>query len=187
MEEKLACLERNVNQVKEAAIAAYQPSSRETHYRDNEEDEIARLKEETRKLKAAAETRSHPRRRNTYEITRISQDLSRALNEIQRMQTRIDGFLRTYASRINLQDQPRVQACYGRPICEICGKTGHVQQHCFHRFQQSQSYCEPQTNRAVPGDELIIATYKKEATTCSQPSSDQIKQREQVEQVYYAR
>ncbi|KAJ7391535.1 hypothetical protein OS493_017229 [Desmophyllum pertusum] len=103
------------------ALAAYQSNApRESNYnRDN------------------SYTRNRPPRE-------VNSDLSYALEEIRRMQSRMDGFMRTYASRNSRQDQ-RVQTRDYRPICDICGKAGHVRQHCFHRIQQSPNHWQPQT------------------------------------------
>ena len=148
-EDKLARLERlvmthiNGYPSNESTLAAYQPSQREHYSRDSAKDEeIKRLREENLQLKAAQRASQPQRDRSAahYDSNRASQDgsgeLSRALEEIRRMQSRMDGFMRAYASRNNRQDQPRVRTRDGRPICDICGRTGHMRQNCFSRDER---------------------------------------------------
>ena len=178
-------------------IAAYQPTPRDTYNRDSKTDEeIHRLREENRQLKAAQRNSNFQTGRNAPGLdgNRTSPgnntELSRALEEIRRMQARMDGFMRTYASRSSRQDQPRVRTRDGRPICDICGKIGHVRQQCFHRFQQNSSYCQQQTisKRFMTEDESRISVFEQEAPSRNHQSSDQNKQTEQAEQVeQYAR
>ena len=121
--------------------------------------------------------------------------MSRALEEIRRMQARMYGFMRTYASRSSHQHQTRDRTHKGRPICDVCGEIGHVRQQCFHRFQQNASYCQQQTipNRVMTEEEprisalLRISAFEQEAPSRNQPSNDQNSQKEQTEQVYYTR
>lgn len=159
-------------------------------------DEIHRSREENRQLRAAQRDLSSQTGRNAdnYDRNRESPDitaeLSRALEEIRRVQARLDGFMRTYASRSNCQYQQSVPPRDARPICDICRKVGHVRQHYFHRFQKSPSYNQPQTiqnNRIMPEDAPRIAAYEQGVSSCTQPSNYQNTQIEQVEQVYYAR
>ncbi|KAJ7371367.1 hypothetical protein OS493_025829 [Desmophyllum pertusum] len=166
------------------SLAAYQSNApRESSYnRDYKVDEIHRLKEEIRQLKAAHRESPFQRGYNadTYDRHRATQeansDMSNAFEEIRRMQSRMDGFMRAYASRNSRQDQ-RVQTRDYRPICDICGKAGHVRQHCFHRFQQSPNHSQPQptqNNREIAEDQPRVAAYEhvQEAPSRNQPSYD---------------
>ena len=58
------------------------------------------------------------------------------MNEIRRMQARIDWFMKAYANRNTRQEQPRVRTREGRPVCDICGRVGHVRQNCYARVDQ---------------------------------------------------
>ena len=166
--EELECLKQQVQHLSSMisgsqAIAAYQPSTRGNYYRDNKEEEISRLKEEIRKLKAP-ESRIHSQRETSTEpaaVNRLTQDLTRAFNEIQRMQSRMDGFMRTYASKLNRQEQQRSRTRDGRPICDICGRIGHVRQNYFSpNDQRNQSPGQQHTQQARPR----IAVIEAEAT-----------------------
>ena len=188
-DDRLARPERDLKQVmtlvsghhiQDSAIAAYQPSLRD---RDSGYDEISCLREEIRQLKAAL-------REPQPQTTRLSQDLSRALSDIQRMQSRMDGFMRTYASKTARQDQQPVRNRYSRPICEICRKPGHATQHCFHRFHHSPSSRQPQTicdKSETLQHEPRIAAIQQGDTSRNQPSHYQNEQRESMEPVYYVR
>lgn len=178
------------------SIAAYKPTPRENYHGNSREDEIARLREETHHLKTELKDLKSQKAKEVerYDRTQTSQEmtsaLSRALEEIRRMQSRMDGFMRTYATGNHRHHQQQVPIHKGRPLCNICGKIGHVSQYCFHRFQQSQRYWEPlttQNSRIIPEHEPIIATYEQEASPRIQPSPDQSKNKEQDERVYYAR
>ena len=178
------------------SIAAYEPTPRENYHGNSREDEIARLREETHHLKTELKDLKSQKAKEVerYDRTQTSQEmtsaLSRALEEIRRMQSRMDGFMRTYATGNHRHHQQQVPIHEGRPLCDICGKIGHVSQYCFHRFQQSQRYWEPRTtqnSRIIPEHEPIIATYEQEASPRIQPSPDQSKNKEQDERVYYAR
>ena len=59
------------------------------------------LREQIRQLKAALRESQLQRIRKAEppDVSRLSQDLSNALCDIQRMQSRVEGFMRTYASR----------------------------------------------------------------------------------------
>ena len=158
-------------------IAAYQPAARESYRSNNESEELHRLREEIRLLKAVQRgpqqiqsNRSDDYGRNdSYRDTRT--DFSQAMDEIRKMQSRIDGFMRTYANKNNRQEQPRVRNQEGRPICYHCGKLGHVRQNCYSRGQQYQNY-KPQVNQpheqttpriavieAEPAEEQVLAQF----------------------------
>ncbi|KAL9953360.1 hypothetical protein ACROYT_G040768 [Oculina patagonica] len=189
VDDKLARLEKqmmsllNGHHLQDSTIAAYQPAQKENFNHDNaKDDEISHLREEIRQLKAAQRDDQPQTGRNadTYDRNRaspnVNAELSRALEEIRRMQARMDGFMRTYASR--------------RSICDICGKIGHVTQNCFHRFQQSPSYHQPQavyTNSNTQANEPRIAAFEQVVPSPNHPSSDPNTQNEQVEPVSYAR
>jgi len=150
--------------IQDSAIAAYQPPLRDPYGRDNGNDEISRLREENRQLKAAALREPHSHRIRNAEpsnVTRLSQDLSKAISDIKRMQSGMDGFMRTYASKNARQDHQPARNRYSRPTCEICGKHGHATQHCFHRLQHNPSSSQPQTtwdkNETVPHEPRIAA------------------------------
>ena len=94
----------------------------------------------------ATQRASQPQRERTADTytsssppTDITAGLSHALEEIRNMQARMDGFMRTYAFRTTRPDQPRVRTRDGRPMCDICGRTGHVRQNCFSRNEQRYS------------------------------------------------
>ncbi|KAJ7370843.1 Putative beta-lactamase-like 1 [Desmophyllum pertusum] len=192
VDDKLIRLERDVKQIMtvvnqfnpESVLAAYRTNApRENNYnRDIKDHENTRLKEEIRQLKATLHESQPQRGRQTDSYARnnppqeVNSDLSSVLEEIRRMQSRMDGFMRTYASRNSRQDQ-RVQTRDYRPICDICGKTGHVRQHCFHRFQQSPNYWPSQTvqhNREIVESQPQVAAYEhvQEAPSRNQPSYD---------------
>ncbi|KAJ7382534.1 hypothetical protein OS493_034425 [Desmophyllum pertusum] len=167
------------------SLAAYQSNapSGSNYNRDNKDNEVARLKEEIHQLKATVQGLQSTRGGQTDSYARNNtpqepnSDLSYALEEIRRMQSRMDGFMRTHASRNSRQDQ-RVQTREYRPICDICGKAGHVRQHCFHRFQQIPNHWQPQTdqnNREIVEDLPRVAAYDhvQEAPSRNQPSYDQ--------------
>ena len=104
------------------------------------------MKDEIRQLKAMLRT-SQPQRGvspetypNARPQTDITSDFSRALEEMRRMQSRIDGFMCAYASRSYRQDQPRMRTRDGRPMCNICGQAGHVRQNCFSQNEQRYSH-----------------------------------------------
>ncbi|KAJ7336042.1 aspartic-type endopeptidase [Desmophyllum pertusum] len=154
------------------SLAAYQSNapSGSNYNRDNEDNEVARLKEEIHQLKASLRESQPPKGGQTYSYVRnrahqeVNSDLSYALEDIRRMQSRMDGFMRTYASRNSRQDQ-RVQIRDYRPTCDSCGKAGHVIQHCFHRFQQSPNHSQPQTSQEL----LPMSTFKKPPRAISHP------------------
>ena len=96
--------------------------------------------------------------------------------------------MRAYASRSNRHDQLRVRTRDGRPICDICGKTGHVRQQCFHRFQPTLSNWRAQTTQysgEVYEPEPRIAAYQQAPTQSRLPSTSS--QEVEAEQVHYAR
>jgi len=204
VDDKLERLERDMKDIKQvmtiisgphiqgSAIAAYQPSSRDPYGRDNGNDEISLLREEICQLKAILREPQPPRIKNAKpsDVTRLSQDLSKAISDIQRMQSRMDGFMRTYASKNAQQDHQLARTRYSRPTCEICGKHGHATQHCFHRFQHNSSSWQPQTtwdkNETLPHEPRIAAIQQGE-TSCNQSSHDKKEQREPMEPLYYVR
>ena len=101
--------------------------------------ELRRLREENRLLKTdqrgpqqIQSNRSDNHGRNDS-YREMRSDLSKAMDEIRRMQLRMDGFMRTYANKNNCQEQPRVRNRAGRSICDHCGKLGHVRQSCYSR------------------------------------------------------
>lgn len=67
----------------------------------------------------------------------------RMMNEIRRMQARIDGFMKAHTNGNNQQEQPRVRTREGRPVCDICGRVGHVRQNCYARVDQRNQYQNP--------------------------------------------
>ena len=172
------------NQFQESTLAAYQSTHREKYSRDGVKDEkIKRLREEILQLKAALRDLKPPRsisadnyarNRAPHDITAV---LSYALEEIRRMQSRMDGFMRAYASRHNHQDQSRVRTRDSRHICEICGKTGHVRQQCNKRKLRNIA-------ETVSEDEPRIAAYQQAPTQSSRKSSSH---EVEAEQVHYAR
>lgn len=107
--EQLAHLQQQVSQLitmlsGNQTIAAYQPTPRDTYNRDSRtNEEIHRLREENRQLKAAQGNSNFQTGRNAAGLdgNKTSPDnnteLSRALEEIRRMQARMNGFMRTYA------------------------------------------------------------------------------------------
>ncbi|KAJ7389061.1 aspartic-type endopeptidase [Desmophyllum pertusum] len=190
VDDKLLRLERDVKQIMtvvnhlnpESAIAAYQSNApRESSYtRDNKDSDNARLKEEIRQLKATLQGLQSTRGGQTDSYARnnppqeVNSDLSSVLEEIRRMQSRMDGFMRTYASRNSHKDQ-RVQTRDYRPLSDFCGKAGHLRQHCFHRLQQSPNHWQPQTvqnNREIVEDQPRVAAFEQEAPSRNQPSYD---------------
>ena len=147
VEEKFAHLEKQVMSLingalsHNTAIAAYQPTPRVTTPVTIQKDEINCLREENHQLRAAQRDQLQRGRSNdSYNRNRssldINSDLSRALEEIRRMQSCMDGFMSTYASRNNCQDQSRARTRDGRPISEHRGRTGHTRQNCFSRNEE---------------------------------------------------
>ena len=201
VDDKLANLHKDIKQVmtlisghhiQDSAIAAYQPSPRDPCGRNSGNDEMSRLREEIRELKAALREPHQQRIRNAEpsDVTRLSQDLYKAIHGIQRMQSRMDGFMRTYASKTARQDHQPTRNRYSKLTCDICGKFGHATQHCFHRFQHSPSCWQPQTiwdNNETLQHEPRIAAIQQGETLSNQLSHDQKEQREPVEPVYYVR
>ena len=64
----------------------------------------------------------------------------RMMNEIRRMQARIAGFMKAHANRNSRQEQPRVRTREGRPVCDICGRVGHLRKNCYARIDQRNQY-----------------------------------------------
>ena len=90
------------------------------------------------------------------------------MNEIRRMQARIDWFMKAHANRNTRQEQPRVRTRERRPVCDICGRVGHVRQNCYARVDQRNQYHNPQTNQPHPQSGPRIAAL--EAKDTSEPS-----------------
>ena len=57
------------------------------------------------------------------------------------------GVTRTHANRNNRQEQPRVWTREGRPVCDICGRVGHVRQNCYARVDQRNQYQNPENTQ----------------------------------------
>ena len=191
-DDKLARLERDLNDinqvmtringhhVQDSAVAAYLPSSRDPYGRDNG-NEISRLREENRQLKAALREPHSQTKRNVEpsDVTRLPQDLSTALSDIKRMQSRIDGFKRTYASKTTKPEQQRGRTLNGRPVCDICGRVGHVRQNCFSRTDQRnqssgpQPTPQPRPRIAVidvePSEGSVLAHFNHPSSPCYPP------------------
>ena len=117
----------------------------------------------------------------------------RMMNEIRRMQARIDGFMKAHTNRNNRQEQPRVRTREGRPVCDICGRVGDVRQNCYARVDQRNQYQNPRNTQphtrtgprtaALEADgttELVVAQF-------NQPNHQQTEQEAQPEGAYYAR
>ena len=115
------------------------------------------------------------------------------MNEIRRMQARIDGFMKAHTNRNNRQEQPRVRTREGRPVCDICGRVGDVRQNCYARIDQRNQYQNPRNTQphtrtgprtaALEADgttELVVAQF-------NQPNHQQTEQEAQPEGAYYAR
>ena len=201
--EQLMSLQQQVRQLSRMisgtqSLSAYQPTARENYHQNSaKDDEIIRMKEEICQLKAMLRT-SQPQRGvspETYPSARpptdITADFSRALEEMRRMQSRMDGFMRAYATRSYRQDQPRVRTRDGWPMCDICGRVGHVRLNCYHRFQQQPNCYQPPTipyNSNLQENEPRIASFEQAVPLQNQPTvNDQKKPHEQVERVFYAR
>lgn len=148
-------------------IAAYQPYQREHNRSNSESDELQRLKEENRLLKLAQRGPPQQQSQQFQNHTNYgSQDAfqERITNEMRRIQSRIDGFMRTYANRNNRQEQPRVRTREGRPVCDICGRVGHVRQNCYPRVDQQNQYHNPQNTQPRPQSGPRIAVLEAEGT-----------------------
>ena len=121
------------------AIAGYQPSTKEHNRSTSESGELQHLKEEIRLLKLAQRgpQQQQPQqfqKRMNYDSQDAFQE--RMMNEMRRIQARLDEFMRTHANRNNRQEQPRVRTREGHPVCDICGRVGHVKQNCYARVDQ---------------------------------------------------
>ena len=170
-DEELRYLQKQVRQLRGInweehcnAIAAYQPSTRGHNRFNSESEELQHLKEEIRLLKLA---QRGPQQQQPQQFqNRLnygSQDAfqERMMNEIRRMQARVDGFVKVHANSLqcrrflwalNLlakatcwnfpkrQEQPRVRTREGRPVCDICGRVGHVRQNCYARINRRNQY-----------------------------------------------
>ena len=109
------------------------------------------------------------------------------------MQARLDGFMRTHANRNNPQEQPRVRNRKGRPVCDICGRVGHVRQNCYARVGQRSQYQNPQNTQPHTQTGPRIAALEANGTVepvvaqFNQPNHQQKEQEAQPEGVYCAR
>ena len=156
-DEELSYLQEQVRQLRGInseehfnAIAGYQPSTREHNRSNSESGELQHLKEEIRLLKLAQRgpQQQQPQqfqKRMNYDSQDASQE--RMMNEMRRIQARLDGFMRTHANRNNRQEQPRVRTREGHPVCDICGRVGHVKQNCYARVDQRNQYQNPQSTQ----------------------------------------
>ena len=90
------------------------------------------------------------------------------MNEIRRMQARIDWFMKAYANRNTRQKQPRVRTREERPVCDIRGRVGHVRQNCYARVDQPNQYQNPQNTQPHPHSGPRIAAL--EAKDTSEPA-----------------
>ena len=176
--DKMARLEKSMNHIMNIVgnqpqantapnIAAYQPYQREHNRSNSESDELQRLKEENRLLKLAQRGPPQQQSQQFQNHTNYgSQDAfqERITNEMRRIQSRIDGFMRTYANRNNRQEQPRVRTREGRPVCDICGRVGHVRQSCYPRVDQQNQYHNPQNTQPRPQSGPRIAVLEAEGT-----------------------
>ena len=87
------------------------------------------------------------------------------MNEIRRMQARIDWFMKVHANRNTRQEQPRLRTRERCPVCDICVRVGHVRQNCYARVDQRNQYQNPQTNQRHPQSGPRIATLEAKATS----------------------
>ena len=115
------------------------------------------------------------------------------MNEMRRMQARLDRFMRTHPNRNNRQEQPRVRTREGRPVCDICGRMGHVIQNCYARVDQRNQYQNPQNTQPHTQTGPRIAALEAAGTAepivaqFNQPNHQQKEHEAQSEGVYYAR
>ena len=165
------------------SVAAYQCTTpREPSHRNSDTDELSRLREENRQLKATQRASLPQRHQST--------DLSRVFNEIRRLQSRMDGFMRVYATRNYQQHPSRARTHDGRPICHTCGKIGHVKAVCFQRFDTSPSYRQPQHIPSASqhqGEEPHIAVYEQQPVSAELSPSGQSSQVTQADPTYSTR
>ena len=165
------------------SVAAYQCTTpREPSHRNSDTDELSRLREENRRLKATQRASLPQRHQST--------DLSRVFNEIRRLQSRMDGFMRVYATRNYRQHPSRARTHDGRPICHTCGKIGHVKAVCFQRFDTSPSYRQPQHIPSASqhqGEEPHIAVYEQQPVSTELSPSGQSSQVTQADPTYSTR
>ena len=90
------------------------------------------------------------------------------MNEIRRMQARIDWFMKVHANRNTRQEQPRLRTRERCPVCDICVRVGHVRQNCYARVDQRNQYQNPRTNQPHPQSGPSIAAL--EAKDTSEPA-----------------
>ena len=100
----------------------------------------------------------------------------RMMNEIRRMQARIDGFMKAHTNGNNQQEQPRVRTQEGRPVCDICGRVGHVRQNCYTRIDQRNQYHNPQNTQPHTQSGPRIAAL--EAKDTAEPAAAQFNHQE---------
>ena len=132
------------------AIAAFQPSTREHNRSNSESEEMQHLKEE---IRLRGPQQQQPQQfQNLMNYGNQDAFQERMMNEMRKMQARLDGFMRTHAKRNNRQEQPRGRTREGRPVCEICGRVGHVRQNCYARVDQRNQYQNPPKHSATHRD-----------------------------------
>ena len=121
-------------------------------------------------------------------------------NEIQRLQSRMDGFMRVYANKSSRQEPPRVRMRDGRPYCDKCHKIGHTRSSCYSRNQppdpgsrqhDGQNHAPyQQRNHSIAGiasEQSRTAAFEQEVTPTNPPSHQQNQPTAQGGQVHYAR
>ena len=129
------------------AIAAYQPSKSKRNHSGSESEELRRLREENRFLRTSQRGPQPQQFQNHMNCDSQDAFQERVKNETRRMQPRLDGFIRNHANRNNRQKQPRAWTREGRPVCDICGRVGHVRQNCYARVDQRNRYENPQNTQ----------------------------------------
>ena len=146
------------------AIAAYQPSKSKRNHSGSESEELRRLREENRFLRTSQRGPQPQQFQNRMNCDSQDAFQERVKNETRRMQPRLDGFIRNHANRNNRQEQPRVRTREGRPVCDICGRVGHVRQNCYARVDQRNRYQNPQNTQPGTQTGLRIAALEAEDT-----------------------
>ena len=199
LSDTLRCLQEQMRHLNDRmsenpTVAAYQyPTSRDNNS-TRENDELTRLREENRRLKAAQREPQRDSPRRDYA------DLCRIFNEIQRLQSRMDGFMRVYANKSSREEPPRVRMRDGRPYCDICHKIGHTRSSCYSRNQppdpgsrqhDGQNHAPyQQRNHSIAGiasEQCRTAAFKQEVTPTNPLSHQQTQPTAQGGQVHYAR
>ena len=147
------------------AIAANQPSTSKCNHSGSESEELQRLREENRFLRTSQRGPQQPQQfqnRMNYDSQDAFQEKMK--NEMRRMQAGLDGFMRTHANRNNRQEQQRVRTREGCPVCDICGRVGHVRQNCYARVDQRNQYQNPQNTQPRTQSGTRIAALEAEDT-----------------------